>query len=91
MTEQSSEEHTTQRWYVRSVFFVADIQRAISFYVDLLGFEKAWHEGDGAGTVCQVNRSDCEIILCEDADRRDKAPLFVELTDGQLDVGHRSP
>ena len=80
MTEQSSKKHTTQRWYARPVFFVADIQRAIRFYVDMLGFEKAWHEGEGAGKVCQVNRADCEIILCEDADRRDKSRLFVELT-----------
>ena len=64
--------------------FVADVNRALSFYVDKLGFEKSWHAGDG--TVCQVNRSDCEIILCEDATRRDKARLFVELTaDGLTD------
>ena len=48
--------------------------------MDLLGFEKRWHEGDGAGKVCQVNRGECEIILCEDGRRRDKARLFVELT-----------
>ncbi len=53
----------------------------------MLGFEKAWHEADGAGTVCQVNRGECEIILCEDAARRDKARLFVELTaDGLADL-----
>jgi hypothetical protein len=46
----------------------------------MLGFEKRWHEGDGAGKVCQVNRAECEIILCEDAGRRDKGRLFVELT-----------
>ena len=80
MTEQSSEEQASHRWYARPVLFVTDIQRAISFYVDLLGFEKAWHEGDGAGKVCQVDRAGCEIILCEDADRRDKGRLFVELT-----------
>jgi catechol 2,3-dioxygenase-like lactoylglutathione lyase family enzyme len=63
------------------------VQRAIRFYVDMLGFEKAWHEADGAGTVCQVNRGECEIILCEDAARRDKARLFVELTaDGLADL-----
>jgi hypothetical protein len=39
---------------------------------DLLAFEKAWHEGDGRGTVCQVKRAECEIILCQDAARRDK-------------------
>jgi hypothetical protein len=54
----------------------------------MLGFEKRWHEGDGAGKVCQVNRAECEIILCEDATRRDKARLFVELTvDGFTSLG----
>lgn len=68
------------RWYARPVFFVADVQRAARFYVDGLGFGKAWHEADGAGTVCQVNRGECEIILCEDAGRRDRGRLFIELT-----------
>jgi catechol 2,3-dioxygenase-like lactoylglutathione lyase family enzyme len=68
------------RWYARPVFFVADVNRALRFYVDMLGFEKGWHEADGAGTVCQVNHGECEIILCQDATRRDKARLFVELT-----------
>lgn len=68
------------RWYARPVFFVADLSRSLSFYHDSLGFVKAWHEADGAGTVCQVNRSDCEIILCQDASRLGPARLFVELT-----------
>ena len=38
-------------------------------------------EDDGKGTVCQVNRAGCEIILCEDPVRRDKARLFVSLTE----------
>jgi len=38
----------------------------------------------GRAKVCQVNRGECEIILCEDAVRRDKARLFVELTVGGL-------
>ena len=80
MTQQISDTQTTQKWYPRPVFFVADISRAIRFYVELLGFVKAWHSADGAGTVCQVNRSDCEIILCESADRKDKSRLFIELT-----------
>lgn len=81
MTGPSSEEQTAHRWYARPVLFVADIRRALRFYVDLLGFEKAWHEADGAGKVCQVNRAGCEIILCENTDRKDKARLFIELTD----------
>ena len=67
------------------MLFVADVNRALRFYEDMLGFEKLWHEGDGAGGVCQVNRAGCEIILCEDATRRDRARLFVELTVGGLD------
>lgn len=76
MTEQISDVETMQRWYARPVFFVADIDRAIRFYVELLRFEKVWHKE----TVCQVNRSDCEIILCQSGERKDKSRLFVELT-----------
>src|SRR5258705_11599733 len=81
MTEQISAEQMTHRWYARPVLFVADVERALHFYEDQLGFEKTWHEGDGKGKVCQVNRAECEIILCEDASRKDKARLFVELTE----------
>jgi catechol 2,3-dioxygenase-like lactoylglutathione lyase family enzyme len=70
----------THRWYSRPVLFVEDLDRALRFYVDSLGFKKDWHEGDGAGTVCQVSRSDCEIILAQDPDRRDRTRLFIELT-----------
>jgi len=70
----------THRWYARPVFFVTDLNRALHFYIDLLGFAKAWHEAEGAGTVCQVNRSDCEIILCQSEDRKGTSRLFVELT-----------
>jgi catechol 2,3-dioxygenase-like lactoylglutathione lyase family enzyme len=79
VTETTADRRVVHRWYARPVFFVADVNRSIRFYVDSLGFEKAWHEADGAGTVCQVNRSNCEIILCQDAARTDKARLFVEL------------
>jgi catechol 2,3-dioxygenase-like lactoylglutathione lyase family enzyme len=79
MTETAVREQITHRWYTRPVLFVADVNRALRFYIDMLGFEKTWHEGDGAGGVCQVNRAGCEIILCETT-RRDKARLFVSLT-----------
>jgi catechol 2,3-dioxygenase-like lactoylglutathione lyase family enzyme len=71
-------------WYTRPVLFVADVNRAARFYIDMLGFRKKWHEGDGAGKVCQVNRGDCEIILCEHATRKDTARLFVELNAAEL-------
>ncbi len=78
-------ETMSHRWYARPVLFVSDIQRALDFYVGKLGFEKRWHEGDGKGKVCQVNRADCEVILCEDAGRHDRGRLFVELTREGLD------
>ena len=80
MTEQATTSPTVHRWYTRPVFFVADVNRASRFYVDMLGFEKAWHSDDGAGTVCQVSHGECEIILCQDATRSDKGRLFIELT-----------
>ena len=88
MTNTPAAEQSIHRWYARPVLFVEDVQRALGFYVGMLGFEKSWHEGDGAGKVCQVNRAGCEIILCEDATRRDKGRLFVELTvDGIAALG----
>jgi catechol 2,3-dioxygenase-like lactoylglutathione lyase family enzyme len=87
MTEQAVRSQIVHRWYTRPVLFVADVNRALRFYVATLGFEKSWHEGDGAGGVCQVNHGECEIILCEDATRKDKARLFIELTaDGLTDL-----
>lgn len=80
MTEQLVTPPIAHRWYSRPVLFVADVNRALRFYLDLLGFKKQWHEGDGAGKVCQVHRGECEIILCQDSTRRDKGRLFIELT-----------
>ncbi len=72
---------TTGNWYARPVFFVSDLSRSLRFYIDLLGFEKRWHEGDGAGTVCQVDRAGCEIILAQDPVRSGgQSRLFLSLT-----------
>jgi catechol 2,3-dioxygenase-like lactoylglutathione lyase family enzyme len=78
--EQPVTEAVSHVWYARPVLFVSDIQRALGFYEDKLGFEKKWHEGDGKGGVCQVDRGGCEIILCEDATRGDRGRLFLELS-----------
>jgi catechol 2,3-dioxygenase-like lactoylglutathione lyase family enzyme len=82
-------------WYTRPVLFVADLDRAIRFYVDRLGFSKKWHEGAGEGTVCQVDRGDCENNLREHPTRRDKARLFDalnadELTEPRRELEERS-
>jgi catechol 2,3-dioxygenase-like lactoylglutathione lyase family enzyme len=80
MGDRAVEGQVAHIWYTRPVLFVADIGRSIRFYTEGLGFRKAWHEAEGKGTVCQVDRRGCEIILCEDSGRRDKARLFVSLT-----------
>jgi catechol 2,3-dioxygenase-like lactoylglutathione lyase family enzyme len=78
--DRSIKEEIDYTWYLRTVFFVSDIQRAIGFYVGKLGFKKKWHEADGKGTVCQVDRGGCEIILCQDATRDDRGRVFLELS-----------
>ena len=85
MTETTVQGTVGHLWYTRPVLFVADVNRALRFYVDKLGFEKRWHEGEGIGKVCQVDRGGCELILCEDATRKDRSRLFIALTaDGLL-------
>jgi len=59
-------EPIAQVWYARPVFFVSDVRAALRFHIDTLGFATKWHQG----TVCQVDRGGCEIILCADAARR---------------------
>jgi catechol 2,3-dioxygenase-like lactoylglutathione lyase family enzyme len=85
MTESALSERIAHHWYSRPVLFVSNLQAALLFYIDKLGFEKRWHSADGNGTVCQVDRGGCEIILCEDAARRDRGRLFVELNRGGID------
>jgi len=80
VTEAAARTQTVHRWYARPVLFVTDVNRSAQFYIDMLGFEKAWHSREGKGLVCQVNHGECEIILCQDAERRDKGRIFVELT-----------
>lgn len=76
---------STHVWYMRPVFFVTDIQRSIEFYTNNLGFTKKWHEGDGIGSVCQVDRGGCEIILCQDQRRVDRGRLFLEISKEGVD------
>ncbi|MBL8986597.1 MAG: VOC family protein [Gemmatimonadetes bacterium] len=68
-------------WYARPVLFVSDVETAMRFYVDRLGFARKW-QVDG---VCQVDRGGCEIILCQDPNRADRSRLFVELTREGID------
>ena len=81
MSESTIGERIAHQWYARPVLFVSDVQRALRFYVDKLGFTKKWH----VDNVCQVDRGGCEIILCEDGKRQDKSRVFVELNRAGMD------
>ena len=91
MADSTATEQVAQKWYARPVLFVSDLQVALCFYIDKLGFKKKWHAGDGKGTVCQVDRGECEIILCEDSERQDKgACSWSSLGMGSMSFAARS-
>jgi hypothetical protein len=83
--ENSNKDAVEHVWYMRPVFFVSDIRRAAQFYIEKIGFIKKWHEADGEGTVCQVERGGCEIILCQDTTRNDRSRIFLELSRDGVD------
>jgi hypothetical protein len=63
------------------------VKRTLAFYTEKLGFTKKWPAEGVDWTVCQVDRGECEIILCQDDKRRDRARVFIELTDdGRADL-----
>ena len=68
------------KWYTRPVVFVTDVEAALSFYTDLLGFEQSWdYQEEGRTRVTQVNRGESEIILAIDAERAGASRLFISL------------
>lgn len=77
MTEATAGTRVVHQWYARPVFFVANAEASLRFYLDQLGFTKKWQQG----TVCQVDHGECEIILCQSDQRHDKCRLFIELND----------
>lgn len=68
-------------WYSRPVLFVADVDRAVRFYVDLLGFaESNRYEENGVALVGEVTREDCTILFnCQQPEKTGRGRLFVSL------------
>ena len=74
---------SSEAWYTRPVFFVADCAESLRFY-EKLGFHEAWrYEEDGSVIVAQVDREGAELILCQNAKRAGGGRLFVSLSFGQ--------
>ena len=72
----------SNKWYARTVLFVADIDRSVDFYVKQFGFTQNWRFVDEAGKagVAQVARPGCELILtAESPDKAGKGLMFISL------------
>lgn len=69
-------------WYTRPIFFVADVARALDFYINILGFTQKWSFTEqGKVFVAQANRGECEIIFSDQwPERIGKGRLFISLT-----------
>lgn len=65
------------KWYARPVWIVADVSASIDFYVNKLGFTEKWR----FDSVAQVNRDECEIIVCNHwPEKKGTGVAFLELT-----------
>jgi catechol 2,3-dioxygenase-like lactoylglutathione lyase family enzyme len=76
------------RWYARPVLGVADVERALAFYTEKLGFAEAWrHAEAGKLLVAQVDRQGCELILSGQwPERVGRGLIFVSLDPAELDA-----
>jgi catechol 2,3-dioxygenase-like lactoylglutathione lyase family enzyme len=74
-------------WFARPVLFVTDVGRSVDFYVNQLGFTRAWcYEEDGKAYVAQVDRQGCELILSSQWPKKvGSALMFISL---DVDVLH---
>ena len=68
-------------WYARAVLHVANVQRALDFYIHCLGFSEAWrHADDERLLVAQVDRDGCELILsCQWPESCGHGLIFISL------------
>jgi catechol 2,3-dioxygenase-like lactoylglutathione lyase family enzyme len=75
---------SSEVWYARPVFFVADCERALRFYLGL-GFHEAWrHDRNGILIALQVNRGGAEVILNRNEERAGGGRLFLSLSRGEV-------
>ena len=74
-------------WFARPVLHVSDVEASLRFYVDRLGFTRAWrYDEDGKARVAQVDRQGCALILadtshnsCMRPEKIGKGLMFISL------------
>jgi catechol 2,3-dioxygenase-like lactoylglutathione lyase family enzyme len=71
-------------WFARPVLFVADVERALDFYVGRLGFTRSWEYAEDARVVvAQAERPGCALIVSSQwPDKVGKGRVFVSLDAG---------
>jgi catechol 2,3-dioxygenase-like lactoylglutathione lyase family enzyme len=76
---------TVTDWFARPILNVTDVEAALRFYVDRLGFTCPWHyDEDGKAYVAQVDRQGCSLILAQTwakthPEKTGKAQMFISL------------
>ena len=78
-------------FYARTVFFVRDAERSLTFYTERLGFSLDWnYQYEGRAWVFQVGLFGFELILNQvhepTRDRAGHGRAFVGLDDSQLEA-----
>jgi catechol 2,3-dioxygenase-like lactoylglutathione lyase family enzyme len=78
-------------FYARSVFFVKDAERSLSFYKETLGFSLDWnYQEEGRAFVFQVSLFGFQLILNQTEpwtqDRAGHGRLFIGLDGDQVDA-----
>jgi catechol 2,3-dioxygenase-like lactoylglutathione lyase family enzyme len=78
----------SNEWFARPVLFVADIDRAVDFYVRQLGFTEEWrYEEEGKAWVAEVGRQGCALILSSQwPGKVGKGLMFISLDQDVLDA-----
>jgi uncharacterized glyoxalase superfamily protein PhnB len=53
-------------WFARPVLHVTDVEAALRFYLERLGFTSSWrYDEEGRTHVAQVDRQGCALILAD--------------------------
>ena len=68
-------------WFARPVLHVTDVEAALRFYVDQLGFTSPWRfEEDGRSRVAQAERQGCALILSDQwPEKVGKGLMFISM------------
>ena len=68
-------------WFARPVLHVTDVEAALRFYIDRLGFTSPWrYEEDGRIRVAQAERQGCAVILSDQwPDKAGKGLVFISV------------